>query len=177
MSATSLSVVDAWRMVSAARIFTGRVPLSSFTRLAGLLADTEGECRYEIEFGRDLSGLATIDIVAEAELPLVCQRSLERFLYPVSSRQQLGLLVDESEEAALPEGVEPALVGPDGTLHPLELVEDELILAVPAFPVKPGSAEVEAVWNDATAEVEDEQPRTNPFAALAALKGRKTLGD
>jgi uncharacterized protein len=68
-------------------------------------------------------------------------------------------------------------VGPDGTLHPLELVEDELILAVPAFPVKPGSAEVEAVWNDATAEVEEEQPRTNPFAALAALKGRKTLGD
>jgi uncharacterized metal-binding protein YceD (DUF177 family) len=36
---------------------------------------------------------------------------------------------------------------------------------------------VEAVWNDATAEVEEEQPRTNPFAALAALKGRKTLGD
>ena len=177
MSATSLSVVDAWRMVSSRRVFTGRVPLSSFTRLAGLLADTEGDCRYEIEFGRDLSGLATIDIVAEAELPMVCQRSLERFLFPVSVRQQLGLVVDESEEAALPEGIEPALVGPDGALHPLELVEDEMILAVPAFPVKPGSAEVEAVWLDADAEVEDEQPRTNPFAALAALKGRKTLGD
>ena len=177
MSATSLSVVDAWRMVSARRVFTGRVPLSTFTRLAGLLADTDGDCRYEIEFGRDLSGLATVDVVVDAELPLVCQRTLERFLLPVSARQQLGLLADEAEEAALPEGVEPALVGPEGTLHPLELVEDELILAVPAFPVSPGSAEVEAVWNDAEAEVEEEQPRTNPFAALAALKGRKTLGD
>jgi uncharacterized protein len=177
MSATSLSVVDAWRMVSAARIFTGRVPLSSFTRLAGLLADTEGEARYEIEFGRDLAGLATVDILAEAQLPLVCQRSLERFLLPVTVRQRLGLLADESEESALPADVEPALVGPDGALHPLELVEDELILAVPAYPVKPGSAEVEAVWTDADAEAEDEQPRTNPFAALAALKGRKTLGD
>ena len=164
-------------MVSAARVFTGRVPLSSFDRLAGLLADAEGECRYEIEFGRDLSGLATMDVVAEAELPLVCQRSLERFLHPVSVRQRLGLLADESEESALPEGVEPALVGPDGALHMLELVEDELILAVPAFPVRPGSAEVEAVWSDADADDEPEEPRINPFAALAALKGRKTLGD
>ena len=164
-------------MVSARRVFTGRVPLSSFTRLAGLLADTEGEVRYEIEFGRDLSGLATVEVFAEADLPLVCQRSLERFLLPVTVRQRLGLLADESEESALPADVEPALVGPDGALHPLELVEDELILAVPAYPVKPGSAEVEAVWTDAEAEAEDEQPRTNPFAALAALKGRKTLGD
>ncbi len=164
-------------MVSAGRIFTGRVPLSSLNRLAGLLADTEGDCRYEIEFGRDLSGLATMDIVVDAELPLVCQRSLERFLHPLSLRQQLGLVVDESEEAALPEGVEPALVGPDGALNMLELVEDELILAVPAFPVSPGSAEVEAVWSDADADDEPEEPRINPFAALAALKGRKTLGD
>ena len=166
-------------MVSSRRVFTGRVPLSSFTRLAGLLADTDGDCRYEIEFGRDMSGLATMDIVVEAELPMVCQRSLERFLFPVMLRQQLGLLADDSEESALPEGVEPALVGPDGALRPLELVEDELILTVPAFPVNPESAEVEAVWNDpdAEAEVEEEPPRINPFAALAALKGRKTLGD
>ncbi|MFN3965680.1 YceD family protein [Silanimonas lenta] len=177
MSATSLSVVDAWRMVSSRRVFTGRVPLSAFARLAGLLADAEGECRYEIEFGRDPSGQATVDLVAEAELPLACQRTLERFLLPVSVRQRLGLLADESEEGALPPGMEPALVGPEGALHPLDLVEDELILAVPAFPVKPGSTEVEAVWNDPAAAVEDEHPGTHPFAALAALKGRKTLGD
>jgi len=177
MSATSLSVVDAWRMVSSKRVFTGRVPLSAFNRLAGLLAGTEGDCRYEIEFDRDRYGLATMQIVAEAELPMLCQRSLERFLFPVSVRQQLGLLADESEEPALPEGIEPALVGPDGELHLLELVEDELILAVPAFPVSPGSAEVEAVWSDAEADDEPEEPRINPFAALTALKDRKTLGD
>jgi len=164
-------------MVSARRVFTGRLPLSAFPRLTGLLADTAGDCRYEIGFGRDLSGLATVDVVAEAELPLVCQRSLERFLFPVSVRQQLGLLADESEEVSLPSGVEPALVAPDGALHPLELVEDELILAIPAFPVSPGSAEVEVVWNDTEADTEAEEPRTNPFAALAALKDRKTLGD
>ncbi len=177
MSATSLSVVDAWRMVSARRRLTGSTPLAAFDRLAGLLADSDGACRYDIEFDRDRSGLATVDVVAEAELPLVCQRSLERFLFPVRVSQRLGLLADESEEEALPPDVEAALVGPDGELSPLALVEDELILAIPAFPVKPGSAEVDAVWTDGAAEVEDEAPRPNPFAALAALKGRKTLGD
>lgn len=177
MSATSLSVVDAWRMVSARRVFTGRVPLSALNRLAGLLADTEGDCRYVIEFGRELGGLATVDISAEAELPLVCQRSLERFLLPVVVRQQLGLLADESEERALPEGVEPVLVGADGALHLLGLVEDELILAVPVFPAMPGSAEVETVWSDVETETEEDPPRINPFAALAVLKDRKTLGD
>ena len=177
MSANSLPAVDVWRMVAARRHVTGTTPLSVFPRLAGLLADTDGECRYRIEFDRDASGLATVDVVAEAGLPLVCQRTLERFLLPVDVRQRLALLVDEAGESALPSDVEPTLVGPDGELRPLELVEDELILAVPAFPVAPGSTEVEAVWKDAEAEDEEEQPRTNPFAALAALKGRKTLGD
>lgn len=176
MFATSLPVVDAWRMVSATRCFTGRTPLSSFTRLAGLLVDTEGECHFEIEFDRDISGQAMVDVMVEVELPLQCQRTLERFLFPVQVRQRLGLLSDESEESALPEGFEPVLVGSDGELRMLDLVEDELILAVPTFPVKPGTEEVEAHWADADA-VEPEEPRINPFAALAALKGRKTLGD
>ena len=45
--------LDAWRMVAARRQFEGRVPLSAMDRLAGSLADTEGECRYALEFGRD----------------------------------------------------------------------------------------------------------------------------
>ncbi len=165
-------------MVSAQRVFTGHVPLSAFPRLAGMLADTEGECRYGIEFGRDLAGLATVELSADAVLPMVCQRTLERFLLPITVFQRLALLAEDEEESALvSEDVEPALVGPGGELNLLELVEDELILALPAFPVKPGSTEVEAVCNDPEAEVEVEEPRINPFAALAALKDRKTLGD
>ena len=177
MSATSLSVVDAWRMVSAGRRFAGTIPLSSLTRLAGLLADSAGDCRYLVEFGRDASGSATVDVVAEAELPLICQRSLERFLLPVRVSQQLGLIADESEESALPPDVEPALVGADGAIRPLELVEDELILAVPTFPVKPGTDEIDAVWSDGVEEIEEEEPRIHPFAALGAMKSRNTLGD
>jgi uncharacterized protein len=85
--------------------------------------------------------------------------------------QRLGLLragkdSDEADEAALPPGYEALLVAEDGMLHPLELVEDELILAVPLVPVKPGSETVERDWPVQA----DEETRANPFSALAALK-------
>src|SRR3546814_11217923 len=51
-------------------------------------------------------------------------------------------------------------------LRPAELVEDELILAIPVVPVKPGSEAVERDWPVQA----DEEMRANPFAALKGLK-------
>jgi uncharacterized protein len=157
-------------MVAAKRLFDGRLPLSGMPRLRPVLADAEGDCRFEVEFGVDALGVRYVEVRAEADLPLLCQRTLERFLYPVRINQRLGLITDESQEAALPEGVEPLLLDASGELNPAGLVEDELILAVPVVPIDPASAEIEAVWPD-EAEEEDEKP--NPFAALAALKEQK----
>ena len=169
MSAPLPPVLDAWRMVTARRLFEGRLPLSELSRLREALVDAEGDCRYEMEFGRDDLDLPYVEIRAEADLPLQCQRTLERFLHPVRVHQRLGLITDESQEAALPEGMEPILLDATGELNPAGLVEDELILAIPVVPIDPRSTEVEAEW---PADV-DEEPKTNPFAALAALKTQK----
>ena len=156
-------------MVAAKRLFDGRLPLSGMPRLRPVLADAEGDCRFEVEFGVDAMGMRYVEVRAEAELPLLCQRTLERFLHPVRIDQRLGLITDESQEAALPEGVEPLLLDASGELNPAGLVEDELILAVPVVPIDPDSAEIEAKWPD---EAEEEE-KPNPFAALAALKEQK----
>ena len=164
MSASLPPVLDAWRMVAARRRFDGVAPLAGFPRLAGSLTDTEGECRYALEFGRDALDLPYVEVRAEARLPLLCQRSLERYLQPVTVRQRLGLITDEAQESALPEGVEPLLLGAEGEIHPLDLIEDELILALPVVPIDP-EATLPATGFD---EPDEEKP--NPFAALAALK-------
>ena len=161
-------VVDAWRMVAGGRVFQGSMPLSAMPRLADSLVDTQGECRYEVEFGKDEFGVAFLAIRAEAGLPLICQRTLERFELPVQVDQRMGLIRDEREESSLPPGYEPVLVPEDGRLHAVELVEDELILAIPVVPVKPGTEAVEGHWPAVEAEPEEERP--NPFAALSALK-------
>ena len=53
MSANTPELLDAWRMVANRRSFEGRLPLSAMTRLQGLLADTEGDVRYTVEFDHD----------------------------------------------------------------------------------------------------------------------------
>ena len=169
MSVALPESVDAWRMVAARRIFEGSLPLASLPRLVPSLADESGECRYRVEFGRDEFGVAFCEIQAEAAVPLVCQRTLETFALPVRIEQRIGLVKDEREEAGLPPGYEPVQPPEDGRIHPAELIEDELILALPVVPVRPGSEAVEGHWaGDAEPEAEDERP--NPFAALSALK-------
>ncbi|MFC3551233.1 YceD family protein [Lysobacter cavernae] len=166
MSANLPEMLDAWRMVAARRGVEGRVPLSSLTRLQDSLVDTEGEVRFALDFDRDALKVPYVELRIDAELPLTCQRSLERFLLPVQIVQRLGLIRDEAEEAALPPGYEPLLMPENGMLRTVELVEDELILAVPVVPISPGTETVEGDWPAEEAESE----RPNPFAALSALK-------
>jgi uncharacterized protein len=161
--------LDAWRMVAARRSFEGVVPLASMARLRDSLADTEGIARVEVGFDRDSLQVPYVELRIEAELPLVCQRSLQRFLYPVRVVQRLGLITDEAGDAALPEGYEALLVGNDGMLAPADLVEDELILAIPVVPVAPGTEVVERDWTAGEAE----QQRANPFSVLSSLKNNK----
>ena len=153
-------------MVAARREFEGRVLLSAMARLRDSLVDAEGEVRYVLTFDTDNLKVPYLELRIEAELPLECQRSLQRFLQPVRMVQRLGLIRDEADEAALPPEYEPLLVPADDLLRPAELVEDELILALPVVPVSP---DAEAVERDFAPTVE-ETAQANPFAALAGWK-------
>ena len=164
-------VLDAWRMVAARRSFEGRLPLSSMPRLRDALCDDQGDVRFVVDFDRDALQVPYVELRIEAALPLVCQRSLQRFLYPVSTVQRLGLIAqgsgrEEADEAALPPGYEALLVPEDGQLRPADVVEDELILALPVVPVAPGSEALEQEWPVPTQEA----AKASPFAELARLK-------
>ena len=167
MSAQMPELVDAWRMVANGMRLEGRLPLASLTRLSELLADVEGDdVTCSIEFGRDALRQAYALLRVQAGLPLICQRTLKRFVLPLEIEQRLGLIRDEAEEAGLLPDYEALLLEGDGSLSPAALVEDELILAVPAIPVAPGSEAVERDWPVST----EEETRVNPFSALAGLK-------
>lgn len=149
-------------MVQARRSFSGRLPLASLRRLATSLAATEGEVEYELDFGKDDFGVSGVHVRASAALPLTCQRSLEVFAFPVKIDARLGFIQHEDDEAALPSGYEPLLLDPAG-LHPADVIEDELILALPLVPTKPGTQELQREWKDAEVETET---KPNPFAVL-----------
>ena len=182
MSAGLPETLDAWRALAAQRSFEGTVPLASMPRLRDALEQPEleesgGECRYALEFDRGVLDVPYVEVRAQAELPLICQRSLQRFLLPVRIVQRLALVTRDEQEAELPEEYEMLKPDADGTIRPLELIEDELILAIPVVPVDPCSDPVDLDWPHApterdAGEMEQASPR-NPFAALAKLKQSK----
>ena len=165
--------IDVWRAVSGRYAYAGTLALAAFTRLRDKLAGAEGSVEFELEFGTDGLDPAFAQLQVSGALPLVCQRSLEVYRQPVAIRQRLGLIRREDEEDALPPDYEACLVPADGLVVPMELIEDELILALPLVPVRPGSeaadASTDAAGADATGEV-PESRRPNPFAALKSLK-------
>lgn len=156
--------VDVERAVATGRVYAGSLPLSAFARLAGLLADTRGEVRFELRFGRNPIGQRMATLQADTALPLVCQATLDRFELPVRVDARLGMIANEADEAGLPEGYEAVLMDA-GLVDPLALVEDELILAVPVIARKPGA---ELLHPAPAPEGEDDRP--HPFAALANLR-------
>ncbi|MCK9490354.1 MAG: YceD family protein [Xanthomonadales bacterium] len=158
--------IDVWRAVSGRYAYAGTLALTAFTRLRDSLAQADGQVEFELEFGNDDLGQAFVELYVHGALPLVCQRSLEVYRQPVAVRQRLGLIRREDEEAGLPPGYEPCLVPGDGMVAPADLVEDELILALPLVPARPGSEP--AAGSDA--EEQPESRRENPFAALKSLK-------
>lgn len=172
-------VLDAWRMIAARRAFAGSLPLASLPRLRPLLHENDsrddlGLAQCAIEFDRDALQVPYVELKIQAVLPLLCQRTLQRFEFPVQVSQRLALLQEvdasgkdmEALEAGLPPDYEPLLVPADGMLQPAELIEDELILAIPAVPIAPASQAQAHEWPVPEAEA----TQANPFAVLAELK-------
>ena len=172
MSATLPESVDAWRMVSARRSFQGSLPIAAMPRLCEVLADDAGLAQYQLDFGRDEFGTAYVEVRVQASLWLVCQRTLEPFAMPIAVDSRLGLIRSEQEEAALPGGVEPLLVAEDDKLSPVDVIEDELLLALPLVPVNPDGALPEEVIRPPAEAIPAEERPDNPFAVLRELKNK-----
>lgn len=156
-------------MVSSRRSFSGRLPVQSLSRLCETLADRCGEVTYALDFGCDERQVNYVDVRAEAALQLICQRSLQPFTFPVKVSMRLGMIRQEPEEAGLPPGYEALLVPSDGRVNPADLIEEELLLAMPLVAVNPDSNAdpAAASWDvDPPADSTEE----NPFAVLRGLK-------
>ena len=147
------------------------MPIGRLSRLRELLESADGDVAYDLQFGKDHDGRGTLQGSIEAELQLRCQRCVRLFALPVRIELSLALVEGLDEAADLPEAYDPLLI--EGRLlRSGELLEDELILAVPPIPrhvgdscEAPRDASEQGPSNDADADT-----RPSPFAELAALK-------
>jgi len=103
--------------------------LKDLTRLAPLLREQRGSAHARFRF-HDLAGFAAAEGQVRATLALTCQRCLDEVAVPLEVECRLFFVEGEQVDPGGPADYEPVVMH-DGRISRAELVEDELILALP----------------------------------------------
>lgn len=155
----------------------GSWPLAALTRLAeGVVAAADGSVRWALEGStKQPAGSAVqlwVHLTAQAVVPLQCQRCLGPLAQHLHVDRSIRFVHGEDLAAKLDEETEDDVMSLPAALDVQDLVEDELILALPIVPrhedACPQPLASEAVQTIAEAVPASKQP--HPFAALAVLK-------
>jgi uncharacterized protein len=126
--------IDPLEFVDKRKRIRGSLPLNRMERLKGVILNPEGKVTLDLSFGRE-DRYPVISGSVQAGLLLACQCCLESMEWPVSSDLRLGVVSSIDEGNRLPDSLEPLLRERDDQLVSLlELVEDELLLAIPPIP-------------------------------------------
>lgn len=166
--------LDPWCAAEQRRRLEGTIALAELPRVVDLLVNPEGGVHFELEFFRDVKRRSCVRGRVTATLELCCQRCLEPLAFQVDAAPLLGLVRGGDEAERLPQEYDPLIVE-DGRIRPVELVEDELILALPQVPMHaPGEACAKGALRQALvvapADEPAEEEADNPFRVLARLK-------
>ncbi len=102
----------------------------------------------------------------DARLGLVCQRCLQPVDTAVHAQRSFQFVADEALAAEIDADSEEDVLALSRTLNLIELVEDELLLALPLVPRHPTCPQPLKQPDDA----EPLEERANPFAVLGELK-------
>ncbi len=143
----------------------GELALSLLRRLSENLWSADGTVSLDLLFTRDRSGSRRVDGEIKATLRVQCQRCMGPMDLEVNSVVRLELLTDPGQPSRMPPEYEPFIVPTESTLLP-ELVEDELILALPISPLHPDQECMQPGW----ITNENNVTKPNPFAVLANIK-------
>lgn len=162
---------DAFGVAAKQGVVAGRFDAAALPRVADLLAEVDGaqELAYRITGTADPQGRPALEVALSGAVPLVCQRCLQSFLWPVEQSTLLLLARDEAEAERLDaEDHEHEVVLAAEPIDPRVLVEDELVLTLPFVPRCP---EEQCPAGKVAADVEPLAPTRPALAALAELRG------
>lgn len=112
---------------------SGEIELKRLSRLRDMLHADEGSVRASLCFGPSQRGWVRLRLAYEATLRLVCQRCLDPMDFEARDESKLGLVETAASEALLPEDFEAVLLEEE-RFNPAQLLEDELLMALPLVP-------------------------------------------
>ena len=157
--------IEPLRLAETAAVLQGQLELARCERICSDCGPQSGRADLSLEFGTDEQKQPYLVLRARAQLRLKCNRCLGDMDWPLAMQVALAIVGSDVLAARLPDHYEPLLVDAE-PIALLELVEDELLLALPAVAMHP-CGECAAAPNPAPT---DEGESQSPFAVLASLK-------
>ena len=162
-------VIDGFEFATAGATQEGTLPLSSFPRLQDVLVSDAGEAAYTLKGVRDQRGRPSLKLDVRATLQLRCQRCLAPLAHEVQTQALLVLAASQAEIDADPATVDaPDRVVAGKEMAVRDLVEDELLLALPYAP-RHEDCEARPAGRDAG----HDRAASSPFAGLRGMMQRK----
>ena len=167
------STLDVRKAAARGVSVSGALKPGDIPRFQALLASDMGEIDAELTFTRDEEKQAIVTLSYRAEVSVICQRCLQPMSLELAGESSLGIVWTDEQAKHLPRHLEP-LIAPEEGCNLWELVEDELILALPPFSYH-DTENCKQMLSDYTgpAPEEEGEQKPNPFDVLAQLKTDK----
>lgn len=149
--------------------WVGRIPVSAFERLAPLIGNPNATADVELAFEPDDNGLVRVRGVVSLDAVLECQRCLKDVRQKILAVLDMRLTSSEEKLNELMPVLDIMVIDP-GPVPIVEIVEDDLIMSIPASVC---ATEVNCPNAPQTLSADKrvgEELASRPFAGLQALK-------
>ena len=161
------ATIDPIRLADTGMRLAGTLAVRVMQRLAAV-SQNDGEVLVDLLFERETgSGLRLMHGTLSAKVVVACQRCLEPMTLTLTAQPKVFML--KAGESGRQPSDEVDFIIVDKSVSLSKLVEDELILAVPMYPVHDMDACL-AGKNMTSAASEELQEKDNPFSVLRSLK-------
>lgn len=127
-------LVDPYECLRQRAVFEGQLSSGQMLRLSALLTAPSHNITFRIAFDSDESERCMIECSVKASLSVMCQRCGQEMDCPVDSRSMLVVITSNDKADELPEAYDPLLLIDGAPVVLLDLIEDELLLAIPMIP-------------------------------------------
>ena len=165
--------IDPIRTAASGLRYEGVVPGRQNKRLNELCAGDCSDVTVSLECGVDIQGIVYLSGKAVTELTLLCQRCMTPYTTEVTVDFSFGLCKTQEEIDELPDAYEPIECNEIGEVRLHQLIEDELIIAMPIIPMHQNTDCNLGTSDIVVGEIEPSQEeRPNPFAVLEKLKSK-----
>lgn len=133
-----MPLIDSLKFSREGQSVKGALPLAGFERLRESLAaaPAAGECiSYQVSGGSDMQARPVLRLKVAGRLMLSCQRCLNVLDYSLEIDTVLRLVPEASLDAEMRDDPEePDCIAASEALDLVGLIEDEILLALPAYP-------------------------------------------